>query len=167
MTTRREFLERSVVGVASANGLRLPIFEASPPPRGFLDIQRSPDAVIVQTATEERRLTRAGDQWTNENITVTTANQRIRLSSPSIAIKRIHLRWRGDLHTVRSILGDAWERGYGDLEWRSWVPDRVMPWYVATYDGMLTHAYGVRTGARSFSLSVWLRWAASSRRCPA
>ena len=126
------------------------MFEANSPPRGFLDIQRSPDAVIVQTATDERRLTRAGDEWTNENITITTANQRIRLSSPAIAIKRIHLRWRGDLQTVRLILGDAWERGYGDLEWRSWVPDRVMPWYVATYDGMLTHAYGVRTGAKSF-----------------
>src|SRR5258707_1361129 len=51
---------------------------------------------------------------------------------------------------VRLILGDAWERGYGDLEWRGWVPDRVMPWYAATSDGELTHAYGVRTGARAF-----------------
>jgi alpha-galactosidase len=51
---------------------------------------------------------------------------------------------------ARLILGDAWERGYGDLEWRSWVPDRVMPWYFATNDGSLTHSYGVRTGARAF-----------------
>jgi alpha-galactosidase len=54
---------------------------------------------------------------------------------------------------TRLILGDAWERGYGDLEWRGWAPDRVMPWYFATYDGSLTHAYGVRTGARA--LCFW------------
>src|SRR4030095_9053490 len=52
-----------------------------------------------------------------------------------------------------SILGDAWERGYGDLEWRGFVPDRVMPWYVATTDGRVTHAYGVRTGAAA--LCFW------------
>src|SRR5205085_896966 len=49
-------------------------------------------------------------------------------------------------------LGDAWERGYGDLEWRGWAPDRVMPWYVATTDGSGTHAYGVRTGAAALCL---------------
>jgi len=47
-------------------------------------------------------------------------------------------------------LGDAWERGYGDLEWRGWAPDRVMPWYAATSDRSGTHAYGVRTSARAF-----------------
>jgi alpha-galactosidase len=51
---------------------------------------------------------------------------------------------------TRLVFGDAWGRGYGDLEWRGWVPDRVMPWYCATFDGSLTHAYGVRTGASSF-----------------
>jgi alpha-galactosidase len=150
MTSRREFLERSVVGIAAANGMRRPIFETNPAPRGFIDIQRPPDAVIVQTATDERSLSRSGDRWSSDSVTVVTTGERVSLSSPSIAIKRIHLRWRGDLQTTRLILGDAWERGYGDLEWRSWVPDRVMPWYVAAYDGTLTHAYGVRTGARSF-----------------
>ena len=53
------------------------------------------------------------------------------------------------MDTNRLLLGDAWERGYGDLEWRGLAPDRAMPWYVATWDGALTHAYGVRTGAKS------------------
>jgi alpha-galactosidase len=146
MTTRREFIERSAVAALTT---RLPLLETNPPARGFVDIQRQPDAVIVQTATDERRLTRAGDRWTNESITVTTAPH-VTLTSPSLAIRRLHLRWRGDLSATRLILGDAWERGYGDLEWRSWAADRVMPWYVATYDGTHTHAYGVRTGAKSF-----------------
>ncbi len=85
---------------------------------------------------------------------VTTAvvqdSLRVSLAAPGVAVKRVHLRWRGDLSATQMILGDAWERGYGDLEWRGWVPDRVMPWYAATIVGSLTHAYGVRTGPAAF-----------------
>jgi len=30
-----------------------------------------------------------------------------------------------------------------------------MPWYAATFDGTLTHAYGVRTGARAKAMCFW------------
>ncbi|MBP8274120.1 MAG: alpha-galactosidase [Acidobacteria bacterium] len=79
-----------------------------------------------------------------------TGATRIQLSAASVAIKRVHLRWRGRISDVSRVLGDAWERGYGDLEWRGLVPDRVMPWYFAIDDGAATHAYGVRTGPRAF-----------------
>jgi alpha-galactosidase len=168
MTSRREFLERTAL---AAVGLSLPVSKPTchpersegsaaicgdvSAPRGFLDLHRAPDSVLVQTATAELRLARGEDgRWTNGPVIVTTLEQgsatHVALSAPSVAIKRIHLRWRGRLSDTRLILGDAWERGYGDLEWRTWVPDRVMPWYMATNDGMLTHAYGVRTGTRAF-----------------
>jgi alpha-galactosidase len=99
------------------------------------------------------RLAREG-RWEDGDLVVslspTSGGQRLQLSSPSAAIKRVRLRWRGALDEVRLISGDAWERGYGDLEWRGFVPDRVMPWYVATSDGRTTNAYGVRTGASAF-----------------
>src|SRR6185503_96451 len=77
---------------------------------------------------------------------------------------RLQLRWRGSLAPTRLIMGDAWERGYGDIEWRGLVPDRVMPWYFAAWDGRLTHGYGVRTGAKAFcfwqadaqGISLWI-----------
>jgi alpha-galactosidase len=161
MTSRREFLERTAL---SAIGLSLPLrpltdpgaaAAAHAPPRGFLDLHRQPDSVLVQTATGDLQLTRdAPGRWTSNGVAVTTAELRdvlrIQLSAPSRAVKRLHLRWHGRLSDIRLILGDAWERGYGDLEWRGWVSDRVMPWYFATYDGALTHTYGVRTGARAF-----------------
>ena len=110
--------------------------------------------MTAQTDTGDSRLVLAGDRWTSNGVVVTTVDRqgalRVQLSAPAVAIKRLHLRWRGRLDDTRLILGDAWERGYGDLEWRGWVPDRVMPWYVATHDGSLTHAYGVRTGTRAF-----------------
>ncbi len=53
-------------------------------------------------------------------------------------MSRVGFRWRGALDQARLLLGDAWERGYGDLEWRGMVPDRVMPWYVMAW-GRRTH----------------------------
>jgi len=141
----------------AAVGLSLPAprFVGPNAPRGFLDIRRSPDSVSIQSASGEVRLTRgANGRWSNGGTIVTTTERadslNVALAAPTLAIKRVHLRWRGRMSDVRLILGDAWERGYGDLEWRSWVPDRVMPWYVATSDGSLTHSYGARTGARAF-----------------
>ncbi|MGH7615674.1 MAG: hypothetical protein ACREPM_00425, partial [Gemmatimonadaceae bacterium] len=125
------------------------------PPRGFLDLHRAPNSVTVQSASGDLRLSRAsGGRWTNADVIVTTAERSdalaVQLSAPTTAMKRLHLRWRGHSSDARLILGDAWERGYGDLEWRGWVPDRVMPWYFATFNGSLTHAYGVRTGCAAF-----------------
>ena len=166
MTSRREFVERAAM---SAIGLAVPWPaavalpnvgpSATPPSRGFLDLLRPPDRVTLQTTAGDLALQHAAaEHWTNDSgLLVTTAVQagalHVALAAPTVAVKRLHLRWRGNMSDARLILGDAWERGYGDLEWRSWIPDRVMPWYFVTSDGSLTHAYGVRTGARA--LCFW------------
>ncbi len=54
------------------------------------------------------------------------------------------------MDSARLLLGDAWERAYGDLEWRGMVPDRVLPWYAALWDGDRAHCLGVQTGAGAF-----------------
>lgn len=162
MTSRREFVEQATL---SALGLMMPIPDVSsaarelsvPQPRnGFLDLLRMPDRVIVQTTAGNQSLDHhAGENWTSDAGVVITTSIRTRtlhvaLSAPSTAIKRLYLRWRGDMAGARLIMGDAWERAYGDLEWRTWIPDRVMPWYFATHDGTHTNTYGVRTGANAF-----------------
>jgi alpha-galactosidase len=110
---------------------------------------------MAQTATGDLSLARSADGgWANGAIVVTATERsgalHVQLAAPGVAIKCVRLRWRGQLSDIHQILGDAWERGYGDLEWRGWVSDRVMPWYAATHDGKLTHAYGVKTGASAF-----------------
>ena len=157
VTSRREFVAATAI---SAIGLVLPRRlvadqAMTTPPRGFIDLRHAPDAVIVQTAAGDVRLAHtSGDRWTNGGIVVNTVSRpdalHVGVSSPDTAVNRVHLRWHGDLSATRLIVGDAWERGYGDLEWRAWVPDRVMPWYFAMFDGAVTHAYGVRTGAAAF-----------------
>ncbi|HYT77320.1 MAG TPA: hypothetical protein VEL79_21370 [Vicinamibacterales bacterium] len=120
----------------------------------FLNLNRAPDAVGVLTPDGERRLSSIGDEWRGEGVAVTVAPDagaaRVRISAPGTAVKRLHLRWRGSMDAIRLVLGDAWERGYGDLEWRGSVPDRAMPWYFAAHDGQVTHAYGVRTSPKAF-----------------
>jgi alpha-galactosidase len=155
--SRRDFLgttTRSAVGLLLPSSVADIVSGAETPAAGFLDLLHSPDVVFAQTDAGDVRLARDGaDRWTGNGITVTTADRagalHVTLTAP-LAIKRVHLRWRGDLSSTRLILGDAWERAYGDLEWRAWIPDRVMPWYFATFDGATTNSYGVRTGANAF-----------------
>src|SRR6185436_4841478 len=154
--TRRKFGEQTLAGLA---GLSLPRFlPATRNPPLATDLLRQPDEVLVETATDRRSLSRGGSgSWTTTGISVRVtegpSSLHLELESPTVAIKRIALRWSARLDDVKLILGDAWERGYGDLEWRGFVPDRVMPWYFATSDGQRTHAYGVRTDANA--LCFW------------
>jgi len=126
----------------------------------FADVLRSPDSIVVQTQPNgpDRTLhATGGGRWEDADVIVGCtpgANLLlVQLTASSSAVRRLRLRWNARLDGVERVLGDAWERGYGDLEWRGFVPDRVMPWYVATSDAGTTHGYGVRTGAAA--LCFW------------
>ena len=43
------------------------------------------------------------------------------------------------------ILGDAWERAYADLAFRSIDPEKVLPWYFTAKDGNKIYSFGVKT----------------------
>lgn len=92
-------------------------------------------------------------QW--QDVSVEICNNcdhlEIHLTSKTTRVKRIWLEWEYKIEAEVKILGDAWERAYGDLEWRCVVPERVMPWYVMVYDvrNKCTHGYGVETGINS------------------
>ena len=58
------------------------------------------------------------------------------------------------------VLGDAWERAYGDLSWQGIVPERCMPWYCMVsngtdsnpcYAGRYTECFGVKVRPSSFA----------------
>ncbi len=168
MTTRRDFLQVSAGSLlASTLPAAPPLHDADTPPT-FLDLARGPDAVTVRTAAGNLQLSRAGtERWEGHGITLRLVRVpgalRVELSAPAVAIIRVGLRWREPMNRIRLILGDAWERGYGELEWRGFVPDRVMPWYLLAFDGDRTDGFGVRTGAAAFcywqadpaGLSLW------------
>lgn len=85
----------------------------------------------------------------------TTANGfHVDVSAATVPIAKVVLRWNLALPAGLRILGDHWERGYGDLEWRGFVPERALPWYALLFDEgrFVTHGIGVSTGAASFAM---------------
>ncbi|AIE84324.1 twin-arginine translocation signal domain-containing protein [Fimbriimonas ginsengisoli] len=122
--------------------------EAAP---SFVTLLRPPDLVRtfgVDNHEIKIEKTREG-VWEGNGVEVEIAvhGNHVRLSLRSKDnVCRIHVRWHGDMRSVKRYLGDHWERSYGDLEWRGEVPGRTMPWYFMAFDGHRTHGYGVRTG---------------------
>ncbi len=116
--------------------------KASPKPASFLDLLRVPDALTVYSRLEETpqagkvRLERSGEQWRGEQAEVETKVEPdslvLTLAAPSAPVVAVHVRWRVDVAPGLRVLGDAWERSYGDLGWRNVIPERIMPWYFAT-----------------------------------
>lgn len=82
--------------------------------------------------------------------------------SSKMGVRYVRLRWNNPSRRAVKVLGDAWERGYGDLEWRGVCPERCMPWYIAVSNGSdmnddyserLTECYGV--GVQPSALCFW------------
>jgi alpha-galactosidase len=117
-------------------------------------------------------LSRAGSAWTGSSRAAGvrvdflpgTQQSTVALESPTLPVQRIHLRWKGRFSADVLVLGDAWERSYGDLEWRPLQAERALPWYTMLHSKEQTAGMGVKTGAASFAfwqvdpsgISLWL-----------
>lgn len=117
---------------------------------GFNNLDRVPNGVVVTAESGSIALVRgAGDSWTNDQVRVTTtphsADLGIVLSAPGVAVKSLEIHWHVDPPPNGLYLGDAWERAYGDLEWKPLDAKRVMPWYFLVNHGGLTDGFGVKT----------------------
>ena len=82
------------------------------------------------------------------------ANDELKVSATTYeyGARYIQLRWNNSMRKDVKVLGDAYERGYGDLSWCTIRPERCMPWYMAAsngsdsnfnYNGRLTECFGV------------------------
>lgn len=155
-TTRRQFIQGAAAAAIGLSAASLPALAAPRPTASrFPDLHRVPDLVQVVTEKETRILQSApGGRWTGGGVEVLTAVQpqgvAVTLAAPNAAVKRLHLRWHGSLEEVRLVLGDQWERAYGDLSWHGLVPELALPWYFAAWDGTRTHGVGVQTGPAAF-----------------
>ena len=60
------------------------------------------------------------------------------------AVSEIVLCWNGLMADAGALLGDHWERGYGDLEWKDKEHTDVMPWYFLDDRESKCLGYGVK-----------------------
>lgn len=96
-----------------------------------------PDAVYVWRGLAEAPLAATPDlsgTWSTSIGDVLLAESagglHIRLAANSATgISQLALRWNHGVAEDALILGDAWERSYGDLHWEHVRPERVLPWY--------------------------------------
>lgn len=164
--TRRSFLTQSAAvaaATASPASILAAAFAPTSPkhPPTFLDLIRPPDLVTatLDTTPQPLPLHRSGTSWQAPGIDLRTtptsaSTLDLTLSAPNLPLKQLRLRWQTTVALGALYLGDAWERSYGDLAWRSITPERVLPWYFAAHTPTgLTDAYGVLTGARA--LCFW------------
>jgi len=151
--SRREW----IVGAASAASLAALPAEAqgvSASSLPFVELREAPSSVTVFEGLEKpRTLTRSGSEWKSGDVVVRLDGGAVSLASPSMPVTHVRLRWSVKHPEDVVVLGDAWERSYGDLGWRNVVPERVLPWYCAIHRDATTHCYGVMTGATS--LAMW------------
>ncbi len=174
--SRRSFLRE---GAAAVGGLTVVTAAgqtavAQTRPSSFLELLRRPDAVTAYARFERTLpagrvpLQSSGAQWSGGQVVVESAVEQdalmLTLAAPSTQIAAVHVRWQAQVAPDLRTLGDAWERSYGDLGWRNLIPERVMPWYFATHDGVTCHGYGVKTDAAALcfwqldpeGVSLWL-----------
>lgn len=125
--------------------------------KNILKINR-PD--FIELTTETKTVT---SKWKNDDYNLDDINVKLNQDNEHLAIfltaqtskvKWIKLRWN-NLSWDKNIrfLGDAWERGYGDMEWKGMNPNRFMPWYFCAKSEAKSVCYGVKV--RPSAMCFW------------
>lgn len=125
--------------------------------KNILKVNR-PD--FIELTTETKTVTA---KWENDDYNLDDINVKLNQDNEHLAIfltaqtskvKWIKLRWN-NLSWDKNIrfLGDAWERGYGDMEWKGMNPNRFMPWYFCAKSEAKSVCYGVKV--RPSAMCFW------------
>ncbi len=129
----------------------------------FIDITRQPDSVLFQYEDSPVRFEEpTGREEQNDRIGFD--NGRVTLYPASRPVKRIKLRWRGDMSDVMMVYGDDIVRYLVDTPWRAMTPHNHLWWYFHAFDGERINSFGVKTGAAAiasfqcdpFGITLWL-----------
>lgn len=82
-------------------------------------------------------------KWSNVKDEVSIAGGVVKLKTDKASWIRIT--WDAKFSKDALVLGDAWERSYGDLCWRPIGIAEYSPWYFSVRDGEVTRCVGMKT----------------------
>lgn len=142
----------------------------------FINILRYPDSVLFQFEDSDYRFEEPSEREVRGELgyEVVNGEGRITVYPMGVPIRRVKLRWRGDMSDVILVLGDSLERNYDITQgnvlcgqvamWRGVCAEMRMPWYFHAYDGERLNCFGVKTGADAFchfhldegGITLWL-----------
>lgn len=176
-STRRNFLGKALTlgtGSLLANSAvpnSLAALAGTAAPTMITALPELPTRVLVdhdgsRLVSTDRKGTRFTSAGAAVNLTITPAGLTVGVTCPTGPLTRVVMRWETTFPADTLYLGDHWERGYGDLQWRFLQPERVMPWYFAAHQAASGRSFmaGVQTqpGALCFwtvdaaGISLWL-----------
>ena len=89
------------------------------------------------------------------NLVAGAAGVAIGVTCPQGPLARVLLRWETTFPTDTLFLGDHWERGYGDLQWRFLQPERVLPWYFAAHHAASGRTFMAGVKTQPAALCFW------------
>lgn len=114
----------------------------------MVDILRLPDT--VRLFTDEDPTGTAGGEDAALRFDRHDRQLDVYLKADTAAPRFVCLRWDQPATAPVRVLGDCWERSYGDLEWRSLNEHEHHPWYFLATDGEETVGCGVMVQPNSF-----------------
>jgi alpha-galactosidase len=145
---RRQFLTLSVTTFAAAIYSKLTYTNAN-----GVALINYPDEVWAKLNDQWVKMTVSNGTFNYQDIQVTlkikNSDQAVYVEAASTELQGLRLVWKYDTANNTKILGDHWERSYGDLAWKTPQADAKNPWYVLLNDGSKTACFGVKTGANA------------------
>ena len=109
----------------------------------MISIVRKPDTYRIITEDETQN-----DAALSFTVSETSLN--VSLTASAARVKFVILRWKHKIREEVSILGDTWERSYGDLGFSGIDPERSYPWYLAARHKDGTDCIGVSVQPNAF-----------------
>lgn len=114
----------------------------------------APDEVWAQSGDEWFKLKSSnGSIFSFKDIEVTIKTngnaKGVYVTSPTQQLNSVRLKWKHHINPGSRFLGDAFERSYGDLQWKTDLSVVKNPWYVLISNNKQTACFGVKTGAKS------------------
>lgn len=117
-----------------------------------------PDVITLGTFTScQKIIPVTTNTLTEEDITISFHTehdyQDITLTALETPVRFIKCRWHVSFPKNTRFLGDAWERGYGDLCWHGFAANQHMPWYFFANTKENIQCFGVKV--RPSAMCYW------------
>ena len=114
----------------------------------------SPNEIVIAYGRDEQKVLKDTDcAWQDLRVELKAQADglEIAVTADDTPVRFLALRWSLPLPEDALFLGDAWERSYGELQWRSLAPARAMPWYFLMLAAGVLTGFGVKVRPSAFA----------------
>ena len=87
------------------------------------------------------------------DVTVEYDCGKVAVTGGETPIKTLEIEYKNEYFRDAMVLGDAFERGYGEFVWKKPDYSRLMPWYFCAYEDGRSYCFGVKT--RPNTICTW------------